>query len=127
MKPALPAKKKPAVSFNVSGNITYNTNEVTNYKGQLVEGYVTDPLGNKVYQTNLGAVSTGDVNRILEDHKINEYYLYKVYKGSGTYFNTDGTVNIDGGPKDGMMRTPVHIDLFFGGEFCMLSIHGMRT
>jgi TonB-linked SusC/RagA family outer membrane protein len=98
-----------AVSFNVSGNIAYNTNEVTNYKGQLVEGYVTDPLGNKVYQTNLGAVSTGDVNRILEDHKINEYYLYKVYKGSGTYFNTDGTVNINGGPKDGMMRTPEDI------------------
>jgi len=92
-------------SYSVSGNISYNTNEVTNYKGKLVEGYVTDPLGNKVYQTNLGAVSTGDVNRILEGHKINEYYLYKTYKGSGTYFNTDGTVNINGGPKDGMIRT----------------------
>jgi TonB-linked SusC/RagA family outer membrane protein len=101
--------KAGAVSFNVSGNIAYNTNDVTNYKGKLVEGYVTDALGNKVYQTNLGAVSTGDVNRILEGHKINEYYLYKTYKGSGVYFNTDGTVNINGGPKDGMIRTPEDI------------------
>lgn len=92
-------------SYNVTGNISYNENDVTKYKGQLVEGYVTDPLGNKVYQTNLGAVSTGDVNRILEGHKINEYYLYKVYTGTGTYFNTDGTVNINGGPKDGMIRS----------------------
>jgi hypothetical protein len=28
-----------------------------------------------------------------------------VYKGSGSYFNGDGTVNISGGPTDGMIRT----------------------
>ena len=28
-----------------------------------------------------------------------------VYNGNGSYFNADGTVNINGGPKDGMIRT----------------------
>lgn len=98
--------KSRAIGFNVSGNFAYNTNEVTKYKGKLVEGYVKDAAGNDVYQTNLGAVSSGDVNRILEGHLINEYYLYQVYRGSGSHFNTDGSVNINGGPKDGMIRTP---------------------
>lgn len=94
------------VGFAVSGNIAFNANEVTGYKGQLVEGYVTDATGAQVYQSNLGAVSTGDINRILEGHKINEYYLYKTYRGTGSPFNADGTVNKNGGPKDGMIRTP---------------------
>ncbi|HMR81486.1 MAG TPA: TonB-dependent receptor [Niabella sp.] len=88
-------------TFNVSGNISYNTNEVVKYKGKLVEGF-----DNGVYRSNLGDVSTGGTTRRLEDHKVDEYYLYKVYSGSGTYFNTDGSVNINGGPKDGMIRTP---------------------
>lgn len=92
-------------NFSVSGNVAYNINEVTNYKGKLVEGWVKDALGNDVYQSNLGAVSAGGTNRILEDHIINEYYVYKTYKGTGTYFNGDGSVNINGGPQDGMIRT----------------------
>ncbi|MBE7172654.1 MAG: TonB-dependent receptor [Williamsia sp.] len=98
--------KAGAFNFNISGNVAYNTNEVTKYKGRLVQGWVKDAGGNNVYQTNLGAVSSGDVNRILEEHKINEYYLYQVYRGSGNYNNADGSVNIHGGPKDGMIRTP---------------------
>lgn len=97
--------KTGSFTYNIAGNIAYNNNEVTKYKGKLVEGWVKDGSGNDVYQSNLGAVSSGGNNRILEDHKINEYYLYKVYQGTGNYFNGDGTVNINGGPKDGMIRT----------------------
>jgi len=92
--------------FNLSGNFAYNNNKVTKYKGQLSEGWVVDATGNKVYQSNLGLVSAGGSNRILENYIINEYYLLDVYKGTGNYFNTDGTVNISGGPTDGMIRTP---------------------
>ncbi len=91
--------------YTFSGNFAYNTNEVTKYKGQLVEGYVTDAQGVKTYQSNLGLVSAGGINRILEGHKINEFRVYEVYRGSGLYNNADGTVNISGGPKDGMIRT----------------------
>ncbi len=92
-------------NFHVTGNFAYNTNEVTKYKGKLVEGWTKDDQGNDVYASNLGEVSSGGTTRILEDHKINEYYVYKVYHGTGKYFNSDGSVDINGGPKDGMIRT----------------------
>ena len=91
--------------YNVTGNIAYNTNKVTNYKGTLQEGYITDANGNRTYTSNLGSVSSGSTTRILEGHRINEYYLYPIYKGNATYFNSDGSVNKNGGPKDGMIRT----------------------
>nr|WP_233166968.1 TonB-dependent receptor [Pedobacter sp. ASV2] len=91
--------------YGVSGNFAYNFNRVTKYKGTYQAGYTTDALGNRVYKSNLGSVSSGGTNRVLEGHEINEYYLQKVYKGDGNYF-TDGKVNINGGPKDGMIRTP---------------------
>jgi len=91
-----------AFRYNVNANFAYTQNLVTNFRGKLVEGYVTDASGNKVFQSNLSAVYNSGA---LEGKMINEHYIYKVYKGSGTYFNTDGTVNIKGGPKDGMLRT----------------------
>jgi len=91
--------------YSISGNIAYNTNKVKRYKGQLQEGYITDTSGNQVYTSNLGSVSTGTTQRILEGHSINEYYLYPIYKGNGSYTNNDGSVNVNGGPKDGMIRT----------------------
>ena len=93
------------VSYSISGNFSYNINEVTNYKGKLTSGWVTDGDGNEVYKTNLGDVSSGGLTRILEGHSINEFYVQNVYKGSGNHFNGDGSVNIKGGPKDGMIRT----------------------
>ncbi|WP_316804049.1 TonB-dependent receptor [Pedobacter nototheniae] len=91
--------------YGVSGNFAYNFNRVTKYKGSFQAGYTTDALGNRVYKSNLGSVSSGSDTRVLEGHEINEYYLQKVYKGDGNYF-TDGKVNVNGGPKDGMIRTP---------------------
>ncbi len=93
------------VRYSVSGNFSYNNNEVTKYKGHLEQGWLTDEEGNEYYSTNLGDVSTGGRNRILEGHMINEYLLLDKYKGNGSYFNADGSVNPNGGPRDGMIRT----------------------
>jgi TonB-linked SusC/RagA family outer membrane protein len=93
-------------SYSVSGNFAYNQNKVTGYKGQLVREWRTDANGNPVFYSNLGDVSDGGSTRVLEGHMINEFYLLDVYKGNGTYFNADGSVNIAGGPADGMIRTP---------------------
>lgn len=93
------------VNYSISGNLGYNINEVTGYKGKLVEEWRTDATGAQVYYSNLGDVSSGGQNRILEDHIINEHYLMDVYSGDGSYFNADGTVNAAGGPGDGMIRT----------------------
>ena len=59
-----------------------------------------------MWSTNIGNVSTGSDRRIIEGHQINEYYMMDVYKGTGTYWNADGTVDKNGGPVDGMIRTP---------------------
>jgi TonB-linked SusC/RagA family outer membrane protein len=94
------------VGVNISGNVAYNTNMVTKFRGKLEEGFVTDANGNKVWQSNLGAVSLGGNNRILEGRMINEFHLFQVYRGTGTYFLPDGTLDKKGGPRDGMIRTP---------------------
>lgn len=93
------------VRYGITGNVTFNHNEVTKYKGKLVRGWVTDENGDQVYESNLGEVSSGGLNRVIEGHQINEFYIYKTYKGNGSHFNSDGSVNINGGPKDGMIRT----------------------
>lgn len=67
-------------------------------------------LMEKVYTSNLGQVASGDNTRVLEGHTADEYYLLNTYKGSGTYSNADGSLNINGGPKDGMIRTTADMD-----------------
>jgi len=89
-------------NYSVRGNFSYNKNFVSKYKGKLERGW---DAGHTTYTNNIGDVSTGGSTRVLEDHKINEYYMPNTYKGNGTYFNSDGSVNINGGPKDGMIRT----------------------
>lgn len=91
--------------YFISGNFSYNKNKVTEYKGKLQTGYVTNEAGEEEYKTNLGDVSSGGVQRILEGHPLNEYYVQTLYKGDGSYTNADGSVNINGGPTDGMIRT----------------------
>jgi len=96
---------KGDLSYGITVNGAYNYNRVEKYRGQLERGWTTDDEGNRVYKTNIGDVSTGSSNRILEGHMINEFYLPSVYKGSGQYWNADGSANPDGGPRDGMIRT----------------------
>jgi len=98
------------VNFAISANLGYNyLNNVQQYKGPMIAGWVTDASGNKTYNSNIGAVSSGGSNRILEGHMINEYFLQTVYRGTATYTNSDGTVNPNGGPRDGMIRTPADL------------------
>ncbi|MBK5720902.1 SusC/RagA family TonB-linked outer membrane protein [Dysgonomonas sp. Marseille-P4677] len=92
-------------NYSVSGNFSYNKNEVSKYKGELNRGWVTDENGNRTYVTNLGDVSTGGTERVLEGHMINEYYMLQPYSGDQNYFNQDGSVNPNGGPRSGMIRT----------------------
>ncbi|MBR2497246.1 MAG: TonB-dependent receptor [Parabacteroides sp.] len=89
-------------SYNVKANFAYNKNYVSKYKGELERGWNED---HTEYTSNIGDVSTGSSTRVLEGHIINEYYMIDPYKGNGSYFNADGSVNINGGPKDGMIRT----------------------
>ncbi len=92
--------------FGISGNFSYNKNIVDKYKGPLQEGYITDAAGNKVWQSNIGDVSDGGNQRIIEGQPINAHYIFKLHRGSGAYFNTDGTPNPAAGPASGMIRTP---------------------
>lgn len=93
--------------YSVSGNFAYNKNKIVKYLGKLDQGW-KDKDGNRVYESNLGQVSEENSSKTalrIEDHMFDEYYLRSYYKGTGTYYNGDGTVNPNGGPKDGMIRT----------------------
>ncbi|MDE6645001.1 MAG: TonB-dependent receptor [Muribaculaceae bacterium] len=95
------------VSYFVNGNVSFNRNRVTKYKGTLDKGWKTDDNGNKYWYNNIGDVSNngGAGTQIVEGHQMNEYYTHTVYRGDGTYYNSDGSVNVNGGPRDGMIRT----------------------
>lgn len=92
-------------NYSVSANFSWNRNRVTKYKGELKESWGTDENGNPIWKTNIGEVSTGGNTRVLEGHEMNEFYMLNRYHGTGQGFNADGSVNINGGPKDGMIRT----------------------
>lgn len=92
--------------YNVSANFTRNKNVVSKYKGALEAGWVVNADGSRSYVSNIGDVSTGTSQRVLEGHIINEWYLAPVYSGNGSHFFADGSVNPAGGPRDGMIRTP---------------------
>lgn len=101
-------------SYGVSANVGYNSNRVTSFKGELI--YEQDPstldiFGNPTWRyTNLADVSTGGNTRRVEGHMIDEWFLRTPYKGNGTYMNADGSVNPNGGPKDGMIRTKADLE-----------------
>jgi TonB-linked SusC/RagA family outer membrane protein len=109
--------------YSVNANISYSTNEITNYKGKLK--YEEDPntldvWGNPTWRyTNLEDVSVPAYNlntsfsssgRVAEGHMVEEFYLCRPYSGTGTYMNADGSVNPNGGPKDGMIRSKADLD-----------------
>ena len=94
--------------YGIRGNFTYNRNEVSKYKGALEAGWVTDENGHRSYVSNIGDVTTtvDGARRVMEGKLINEHYLLNLYSGDGSHFFADGSVNPNGGPKDGMIRTP---------------------
>jgi len=89
-------------NYSLKGQFSFNKNFVSKYKGKLERGWNSDKTE---YSTNIGDVSTGSGTRVIEGHMIDEYYMPNVYKGTGSYFKSDGSVDIKGGPKDGMIRT----------------------
>lgn len=94
------------VNYTVGGNFAYNYNRVSKYKGKLEEGW-SDVNGTQVYNSNIGSVASSASSNtpIVEGHLMNEFYLRQIYRGNGSYKNADGSVNKNGGPKDGMIRT----------------------
>ncbi|GHT11896.1 SusC/RagA family TonB-linked outer membrane protein [Bacteroidia bacterium] len=100
--------------YSVGINANYNTNKVTKFKGGLIWGQdesLLDKNGNPTWRyLNLDDVSTGGDTRRVEGRAIDEYFLRKPYHGNGTYTNADGSVNPNGGPKDGMIRTKADLD-----------------
>lgn len=94
-------------SYAISANFTRNYNQVSKYKGRLQAGWVTDENGIRRYWTNIGDVTTdvGTTRRVMEGKLINEFYLLNTYRGDGSYFFGDGSVNPHGGPRDGMIRS----------------------
>ncbi|QPH39089.1 SusC/RagA family TonB-linked outer membrane protein [Pedobacter endophyticus] len=108
-------------SYGINVNLNYNTNKVTKLEGALK--YERDPstldvFGNPTLRyTNLADVSTpggaktDDQNtRRVEGKMFDEYFLRRPYSGAGSYTNADGSVNPNGGPKDGMIRTKADLD-----------------
>ncbi|MCD8313826.1 MAG: SusC/RagA family TonB-linked outer membrane protein, partial [Bacteroidales bacterium] len=82
-------------------NFSFNKNMVTKFKGALVEG-----MNDGVWETNYSDVAE-DWNApgvLLEGHEIGEHYILKLYNGTGAGYS-GGTVDVNAGPKDGMIRT----------------------
>jgi len=114
--------------YSTTVNFAYNVNKVMKYLGKLERGWEKDNNDNDVYTTNIGQVATMSGNNItLEDYSYSEYFLRTVYKGTGTYANTDGTVDINGGPKDGMIRTPDDLQWVRDMIDAGYSFQGVRT
>lgn len=100
--------------YSVGFNMNYNKNEITKYKGALIWGQdeaLLDVNGNPTWRyLNFNAVSNNSSSAIVEGHMINELFIRQTYTGSGTYTKADGTVDPNGGPKDGMVRTKADLD-----------------
>ena len=100
--------------YGISANLNYNTNKITKLKGELLyqqDDATLDIWGNPTWRyTNLADVSTGGDTRRVEGHMIDEWFLRRPYAGTGSYTNADGTVNPNGGPKDGMIRTKADLE-----------------
>lgn len=92
--------------YSVGTNISYNKNRVEKYKGSYEAGWTTDASGNRVWTSNIGqAAVTREDGYVIEGREIGEFYVRKLYRGDGTYFDSNGNVNPNGGPTNGMIRT----------------------
>lgn len=94
-------------SYSIGLNLAYNKTTVTKYKGKLIQQWSTDPAsGEKIYQNNIGDVAqSGFGGYIVEDHVLGDQYMLQRYTGSGAGYSGSGDVDVNSGPKDGMIRT----------------------
>jgi len=93
-------------SYNVGVNVAYNVTYVTKYKGAFECGWKEDEYGNKTYYSNFGDVAqSGFGGQIVEGKQLGDQYILQLYKGTGKGYSGTGDVDINAGPKDGMIRT----------------------
>ena len=92
--------------YNTSFNISYNNSKVKTFKGSLQKYWEYDEDGNKTnFVNNISDVSEGGFSGLIcEGHRLGETYLRSTYQGTGIGY-TDGEVNVNTGPIDGMIRT----------------------
>jgi TonB-linked SusC/RagA family outer membrane protein len=106
--------KRGDFGYSVGFNAGWNTNVITEYRGELMwaqDPNVLDVWGNPTWRyVNLADATTGGNQRIAEGRVANEWYLHRPYSGTGTYFLSDGSVDPNGGPHDGMIRTKADLD-----------------
>lgn len=92
------------VRYSVTGNFSFNQNRVVEYLGKVEYGYDDadfDVWGNPVWKY----LNYSALNGRPEGHMLGEQFLQTPYKGTGSYKNPDGSVDPNGGPKDGRIRT----------------------
>ncbi len=96
--------------YAINANVSYSTNKIDKFQGRLK--YEADPAtldiwGNPTMRyTNLSEAGSINSNRMVsEGHEYYEFFMKTAYQGSGNYFNGDGSVNPNGGPRDGMVRS----------------------
>jgi hypothetical protein len=91
-----------AFRYGITANLSYNVNKIVKYLGALNERWEGDK-----YVSNIGQTATISGNQIrTEGRMFDEFFFHNIYKGTGTYKDANGKVDINGGPKDGMIRTP---------------------
>ncbi|MDR1631707.1 MAG: TonB-dependent receptor [Dysgonamonadaceae bacterium] len=120
------------VNYSISGNFAYNQNKVVKYLGKLEQGWTTDENGNRIFETNIGEVANHDSNSEtgtlrVEGHLFDEYYLRTHYRGTGSYYNTDGSVDPNGGPADGMIRSAEDLKWVQDMQTAGYSFNGSKT
>lgn len=94
--------------YSFGGNFSFNRSLVTKYKGALTLGWNEDHTR---YLNNYAQVSQGGYGGyIVEGHALGETYMLTLYEGSGLYYAPGGGVDINGGPKDGMIRTQADME-----------------
>lgn len=97
------------VRYSISGNFSYNHNKIVKYLGKINYGYDEKDLdiwGNSVYKY----LNYNALNGRPEGHMLDEQFLQTVYQGSGTYHKADGSVDPNGGPKGGIIRTTADLE-----------------
>lgn len=98
-------------SYGIRANASYNWNVISKYLGEFKAGWETDKHGIRSYKSNIGEAAKVNYTKVTaEGHLPSEYFLMPVYQGDGSHFFADGSVNPDGGPVDGMIRTPEDMD-----------------
>lgn len=111
--------------YSATVNFAYNQNEIVRFLGKMVEDWQGD-----TYVSNIGQTATlqNDNRQIrTEGHMFDEFFLRKVYRGTGTYNLSNGDVDINGGPRDGMIRTPQDLQWVRDMIAAGYSFNGVRT